>query len=117
MWGGTGCSGKKPLASCFGCAYTASPTTARPDGFAVLGMGDGGFGQYLRGSWKGSPFGQVGFDYRAVGWLVCWIWFWRVGCLMVCRLVCCFAFGGVLALRKKSETAVKKTVDGLVWGV
>jgi hypothetical protein len=82
----------------------------------VIG-GDGGFGQCCRGSLKGSPFGQVVFYYRAVGWLVCWIWFWRVGCLTVRQLVCCFAFGGASAMRKKSETAVKKTVDGLVGGV
>jgi len=79
--------------------------------------GDGGFGQYHRGSLKGSSLRTSGFYYRAVGRLVCWIWFWRVGCLTVCRLVCCFAFGGALVLRKKSEAAVEKTVDGLDWGV
>jgi hypothetical protein len=86
-------------------------------GFAVVGRGGVGFGQYCLWFLEGFGLRTSGFFYRAVGRLGCWIWFWRFGCLMVCRLFCVLLLGGVSVLLEKSETRCKKTVDGLVEGV
>jgi hypothetical protein len=91
--------------------------TAVPIGFAVVGLGGVGFGQYCLWFFEGFGLQTSGFERSC-----CWaVWLLDLvlvtGCLMVCQLFCGFAFGGASVLLEKSEAAVKKTVDGLVGGV
>jgi hypothetical protein len=91
--------------------------TAVPIGFAVVGLGGVGFGQYRLWFFEGFGLWTSGFE-RSFCWAIGLLdLVLAAGCLMVCRLFCGFAFGGAWVLLEKSGAAVKKTVDGLVGGV